>query len=205
MAWRMIDKARSLFKLETAAKKTAAKSFEVDDLTQCGCTATETVAAAAPSAGNLHKTAKDALQAVGHVEIPVLANSSCTLVDGAAMAAAAATQAAHVTDTTHKVVLADVEAGLPAHTAEHSGAIARDSNACNVSCSKASRLWRRSSTHSEEASNTAVRQAVHERLVREQAQMLPPFQVGLLVFILADVAVASLLAGYLVSDAAIIK
>jgi hypothetical protein len=38
-------------------------------------------------------------------------------------------------------------------------------------------------------------------LAREQAQMVPPFQCGLLVLLLADVAVASLLAGYLVRTA----
>jgi hypothetical protein len=42
-------------------------------------------------------------------------------------------------------------------------------------------------------------QAVRGKLDKEQARMLPPFQVSLLVLLLADVAVASLLAGYLVS------
>lgn len=43
-------------------------------------------------------------------------------------------------------------------------------------------------------------QEIRDRLTHEQARMLPPFQCGLLVLLLADVAAASLLAGYLVSS-----
>lgn len=198
MAWRMVDKARSLYKRETAAKRAAkaavaVKSFDADELTSAATNILEvpskpgqlqaptTVAVSSPSDSRRESTA----------ESPTSQHS-----DGMQQEQqVAATQGDLETGMHTKTALGGAAFAAkplvsipttPHHTGDGPGK-------ASTSC------WQPPPSSEEYAcSDPAACQAVRDRLAKEQASMLPPFQVGLLVFLLADVAAASLLAGYLV-------
>jgi len=198
MAWRMVDKARSIYKRETAAKRAAkaavaVKSFDADDLTSAATDILEvpskpeqaqappTVAISSPSDSHCESTAESPTcqHSEGMQQEQQVADAQGDLETGmhtkTTLGAAASTAKPLVSIPT-----------TPHHTGEVRGK-------ASASC------WQLPPSSEEyPCCDPAACQAVRERLAKEQAQMLPPFQVGLLVFLLADVAAASLLAGYLV-------
>lgn len=222
MAWRMVDKARSLFARETAVKravKTArVKSYEPDDLD-------EAVAAHAVAAGALGSANPPAAAEAPQGDSQHL-GSSCSGSSGTDGAVAIAEHSSKQHKPAHGNTLhsdssaaahpaqqagapRDVEMGVsvnPTHAQAgqephlQSGGTAADSSthggAAVMSC------WQHPSKDAGWSCQVdpATCQAVRGKLDREKAKMLPPFQVSLLVLLLADVAVSSLLAGYLVSS-----
>lgn len=200
MAWRMVDKAHSLFRHETAAKKATAQSFEPEDLPTA---AAATVAQLQPGA-HLPAAATGAGPAVPDAaeDAPAAdagSTSSCSAVD-----ASAAVQQTGGQGEPSAAPPADIESGCAGKAALQ----LPQQQPCSLSggpgLSKGQQVqmgcWQLPSKDPEWSCRTdpATCETVRHKLEREQAQMLPPFQCGLLVLLLADVAVASLLAGYLV-------
>lgn len=167
MTWRMVQKARSLYRRETAAKQAAknmqAASYEPDDLTR----------------------GADAELAPAELPVASPGGSSCT--DGAAAVG-------ELSSLKGRSTAGCQGQQQPAHTAgdvEVGGVVSQQK--AKVSC------WQQPSQGLAQT-DPGTCQEIRNRLTHEQARMLPPFQCGLLVLLLAYVAAASLLAGYLVSS-----
>ena len=196
MSWRMVDKANSMFKRETAARKAAAKSLEPDDLTAAAAAVAQ-LQSTPPAGPRVQSAAQAATEAVavGDAGSP---GSSCKPDTPAGVHEAGLSGAA-----------ADIEVGYADKPAAAATATAPLQQQLAISSTDSldrsqlviTRCWQYPSKDPRWSCKTdpGICQTVQSKLVREQARMVPPFQCGLLVLLLADVAVASLLAGYMVS------